>query len=158
MCAHLCAHLSAICEILPLTLEENELSKELFSAIQKHPRLMSCRVLTAFNQTCSSSGTFNPTGCYPNRRQSSAAFVKDSVNVLSSLTLQDSHQSCADTRHNVTEQPLFDSVDSHPADDWQERQSCILGTFGITAEVRMNRKTGKTVIPSAILELFDEPK
>lgn len=49
------------------------------------------------------------------------------------FTLQDGYQSSADARHDVAEQPLFDLVDSQPADDRQKRESCILGSFGITS-------------------------
>lgn len=49
------------------------------------------------------------------------------------ITLQDGYQSSADARHNVTEQPLFESVDSHPVDDRQKRERCILDSFGITS-------------------------
>lgn len=47
--------------------------------------------------------------------------------------MKDSYQSSADTGHNVTEQPLFDSVDSDPADDRQKGERCVLGSFGITS-------------------------
>lgn len=49
------------------------------------------------------------------------------------ITLQDGYQSSADARHNVTEQPLFESVDSHPVDDREKRKRCILDPFGITS-------------------------
>lgn len=101
-----------------------------------HFMFMSSKIPSALSLTC----------CYAIRmKSSSAAFVWDSVNAPLSLTLQDSHQSCADTRHNVTEQPLFESVDFHPADDRQQRESCVLGPFGVTSEAGRNRNTGKTV-------------
>lgn len=50
------------------------------------------------------------------------------------FTLQDGYQSSADARDDVTEQPLFDPVDSEPADDRQEGESRVLGSFGVTSE------------------------
>lgn len=52
---------------------------------------------------------------------------------LQVFTLQDGDESSADARHDVTEQPLFDAVDSQPADERQKRKGCILGSFGITS-------------------------
>lgn len=50
------------------------------------------------------------------------------------FTLQDGYQSGADAGHDVTEQPLFEAVDSEPADDRQEGESRVLGSFGVTSE------------------------
>lgn len=49
------------------------------------------------------------------------------------LTLHDGHQSSADPRHHITQQPLSKSVDPRPANDRQKREHDILGTFRITA-------------------------
>lgn len=48
---------------------------------------------------------------------------------LCMLTLHDGDHASADPGHDVSQQPLSDPVDLHPANDGQERQRCILGTF-----------------------------
>ena len=45
------------------------------------------------------------------------------------LTLHNGYQSGADSRHHITQQPLFNSVDPHPADDGQKGEHCLLGTI-----------------------------
>lgn len=56
------------------------------------------------------------------------------------LTLHNGHQSSADPRYHITWQPLFNSVDPHPANDGHKRERCILGAFWITAGFNRNKK------------------
>lgn len=44
-------------------------------------------------------------------------------------TLHNSHQSGADPRHHITQQPLFNPVAPQPANNGQKREHCILGPF-----------------------------
>lgn len=46
-------------------------------------------------------------------------------------TLHYGHQASADSRHQVPQEPLFNFVHSHPANDGKERQRCILGPLRI---------------------------
>lgn len=46
-------------------------------------------------------------------------------------TLHYGHQASADSRHHVPQEPLFDFVHSHPANNGQEGQHRILGPLRI---------------------------
>lgn len=66
----------------------------------------------------------------------SKIYMKTVVNVrLLIFTLEDSHQSRADTWHNVIEEPLPDPVELHPPNHWQKRQSSTLGSFRVTPKM-----------------------
>lgn len=56
------------------------------------------------------------------------------------LTLHDGHHPGADPWHHIARQPLFNSVDPHPANDGQEGQHCILGAFGIASGFSRRKK------------------
>lgn len=44
-------------------------------------------------------------------------------------TLHDGHQSGADPRHHITQQPLFNPVAPQPANNGQKSEHCILGSL-----------------------------
>lgn len=50
-------------------------------------------------------------------------------------TLHYGHQASADSRHHVPQEPLFNFVYSHPANDGEERQHRILGPLRIASSI-----------------------